>query len=133
MFFLLLGPVVSLTAGIGLLAYLSWRNQNSPLVKKGDAWKPPSRRARARSVVTLADFDPNAADAFPLADYAPGVIVRLPNSLAPILPLPQRARIVPFPIERVDNPLPPPPAPSHPPSAFVKPRLRVLSSGQESL
>jgi len=122
---LLVGPLFTLSFAICCLFWLSWRNQNSPLVAKEDRWQPPSRRARELAVATLADFDPNAADNFPLSDYAPGVIVSLRPSLAPIIPLPKRASILRFPIERVEDHQPPP-SPPHPPRPTSRPKLHLV-------
>jgi hypothetical protein len=120
-FFWLVGPLFTLSFLLACLFWFSWRNQNSPLVKKGDRWRPSPR-------ASLSDFDPNAADAFPLADYAPGVIVSIHSrtSLAPIIPLPERAPVLRFPIERVDDAQTPPPPPAPPTLPRRKPRLHVL-------
>jgi hypothetical protein len=121
MLWLLVGPFVSALILLACLFYLSWRNQNSPLVKKED-------RPRRRPSPSRASFDPNAADAIPLNDYHPGVVVHLRHSsLAPILHLPTPTRILRFPIERIQDHLPPPPAPAKPPRPQRgRPRLRLV-------
>lgn len=121
---LLAGPLFTLAFAVSLLFWLSWRNQNSPLVKKEDRWQPPSRKARAHAVATMADFDPNVAD-FPLADYASGVIVPIRPSLASVVPLPLRASVLRFPIERIEDRQAPPPPP-YQPSPKARPRLRLV-------
>jgi hypothetical protein len=116
------GPLFTLALATCLLVWFSWRNQNSPLVAKEDRWRAPSRRERA----AWADFDPNAADTFPLADYAPGVIVPMHrSSVASVVSLPKRADVLRFPIERIEDRQPPPPAP-YSPTPKGKPRLHLV-------
>jgi hypothetical protein len=118
---LLVGPLVSLAVILSFWVWLSWRNQNSHLVNPGDAWKPSSHAA-------FGDFDPNGADAIPLNDYFPGVLVRLPNSTVPPIPLPTSASVLRFPLERVSSTRTPSASLARSPQSTIRPHLHLMKN-----